>query len=266
MEWEKILKSELVIQLDKLGGYYNKMTFSGLSSKLELVMDKSIATSKTAQVHVDLLDIGFPVENIDARFTLAPHPGAVLPVLRVQKVKAQLLGGSAHTGSFELDFARDSNAFVVQLEHIGLSEIMQLEQQEGLEGSGILDGHIPVTLTHEGIAVADGELSARAPGGVIRYTPTQKVTALAQTNPSVNLVVDALSNFQYQVMKVNSDYKPKGDLNLRVHLEGKNPDWQKGQPLHLNLNLQENIPVLLRSLQLSDEISERVRKHYQKSP
>lgn len=266
VEWEKILKSKLAIQLDKLGGHFNKMTFSGLSSDLGLVMEKNIATSKTAQVHVDLLDVGFPVKNIDARFALTPHPGAVLPVVRVQKVNAQLLGGRAHTGSFELDFARDSNTFVVQLEHIGLNEIMQLEQQEGLDGTGLLDGQIPITLSHEGIAVADGQLSARAPGGVIRYTPTEKVTALAQSNPSVNLVVDALSNFQYQVMKVSSDYKPKGDLNLQVHLEGRNPDWQKGQPLHLNLNLQENIPTLLRSLQLSDEISERVRKHYQKSP
>jgi hypothetical protein len=31
----------------------------------------------------------------------------------------------------------------------------------------------------------------------------------------------------------------------------------------LNLNLEENILTLLRSLQMSDDISERVRKRYQ---
>lgn len=80
------------------------------------------------------------------------------------------------------------------------------------------------------------------------------------------MMVKALSNFQYQVLEVNSDYQAGGDLLLKVRLEGKNPDWQGGQPVNLNLNLQENIPALLRSLQLSDEISEKVRKHYQKTP
>jgi len=65
---------------------------------------------------------------------------------------------------------------------------------------------------------------------------------------------------------VRSDYKAKGDLELQVHLEGKNPEWQAGKPVHLNLSLQENIPTLLRSLQLGGEISERLRQHYQKSP
>jgi hypothetical protein len=79
------------------------------------------------------------------------------------------------------------------------------------------------------------------------------------------MIVDALSNFQYHILDVTSDYKPGGDLSLQVHLEGENPDWQSGQPIHLNLNLEENIPALLRSLQLSDEITNRVRKSYQKS-
>ena len=86
---------------------------------------------------------------------------------------------------------------------------------------------------------------------------------MAKSNASLDLVLKALSNFQYQVLDVISDYKAGGDLTLRVRLEGKNPDWQGGQPINLNLKLQENIPTLLRSLQLSDEISEKVKKRYQ---
>ena len=111
--------------------------------------------------------------------------------------------------------------------------------------------------------MSQGKLSAREPGGSIRYTPTAKVAALAQSNPSVNIVVKALSNFQYHLLDVKTDYQPGGELNLQVRLQGKNPDWQEGQPVHLNLNLEENILTLLRSLQMSDDISERVRKRYQ---
>jgi hypothetical protein len=182
----------------------------------------------------------------------------------VQKFDAAVLGGKVHSDPFEVDFARDTNAFVVQLEGLGLSDIMQLEQQEGLQGSGKLDGQIPVEITRDGIVVTQAKLAAREPGGHIQYIPTEKVAALAESNASVSMIVEALSNFQYHLMDVTSDYKTNGDLMMQVRLEGKNPGWQGGQPIHLNLNLQENIPTLLRSLQLSDELSEKVRKRYEK--
>lgn len=265
LQWHNMLKTNLVLDFDKLGGHYNKVAFRGLSGEIAMILDKAIATGRTAHVHVDMLDVGFPVENITMRFTLSPVAGSVLPVVRLQKFSAELLGGRAYTGPFALDFTRNKNAFVVQLEHIGLHEIMLLERQEGLEGSGLLDGSIPVTVSDKGIEVVHGRLAVRAPGGIIRYMPTPKVVGLAQVNPSVKIVVDALSNFHYQVMNVRGDYKTTGDLDLQVQLEGSNPEWQAGQPVHLNLNLQENIPALLRSLQLSGEISERLRQHYQKT-
>ena len=265
--WQKAivrqLEPQIFIKLNKLGGHYSNMIFAGLSGELALTYGEGVRTSKDAQLHIDVVDIGFPVEKIDVRFALAPLPKTVLPLVRVQSFNAQLLGGTARSGPFELNFGRDKNAFVVQLEQIGLNDIMKLEQQEGLEGSGVLDGQIPIEISSKDIFVTHGQLSARKPGGVIRYTPTPKVAALAQSNASVGMMVKALSNFRYQVLDVISNYKPGGDLTLQVRLEGKNPDWQRGQPVNLNLNLHENIPALLRSLQLSEDITERVRKRYQ---
>lgn len=264
--WQQAFDLQGVVQLDKLGGHYNQLAFAGLSGEVALANGEGLRTSKNAQLHVDVVDVGFPVEKMEVRFALAPQPKTVVPIVRVQQFAAQLLGGRVQSAPFELDFGRDKNTFVVQLERIGLNDIMKLEQQEGLQGSGMLDGQIPIEISSEGIVVTHGQLSARAPGGTIRYTPTVKVAALAQSNPSVSMIVKVLSNFQYQVLDVITDYKRGGDLTLQVHLEGNNPDWQAGQPVHLNLKLEENIPALLRSLQLSDDISERVRKRYQNIP
>ena len=265
--WQQVVDLQGIVQLEKLGGSYKQVTFAGLSGEvaLERIDSKGVGlrTSKNAQLRVDVVDVGFPVEKIAMQFALAPHPRTVVPLVRVQQINAQLLGGLARSGPFELDFGREKNTFVVQLEQIGLNEIMKLEQQQGLAGSGLLDGQIPIEISSAGIVVTQGQLTARAPGGSIRYTPTAKVAALAQSNPSVNIVVKALSNFQYHLLDVNTNYQPGGELNLQVRLQGKNPDWQEGQPVHLNLNLEENILTLLRSLQMSDDISERVRKRYQ---
>ncbi len=259
------LKPKLVLRLDKLGGLYKKITFMGLSTELNLENGAGFHTTKDAQLKLDFLDVGFPIENIDGNFRFAPDPKTQSYVVGVKKFTADLLGGKAQSEPFQLDFGQDKNLILVKLEHINLHNIMQLEQQASLQGTGVLDGRIPIEITRGNIEVAHGSLSARTPGGIIRYLPTEKVALMAKTNPSVKMVVDALSNFQYHVLEVTSDYKPTGDLNLQVHLEGENPGWQAGQPVHLNLNLEENVPALLRSLQLSGEITERVRKQYEKT-
>jgi hypothetical protein len=263
---QRALDQKLFLHLDKIGGRYKEVTFQGLSTEATLANGDVFHTTKEAQLSVDLLDVGFPIENIDVRFQLASDPKRREAIVRIQKFATELLGGRAHSEPFQFDFGRDKNQFMVQLEQISLNDIMKLEQQEGLQGTGVLDGQLPIEITREGIEVRHGQLSVRAPGGDIRYLPTEKVLTLAQANPSVKMIVEALSNFQYDVLDVISDYKPEGDLTLQIHLEGKNPDWQSGQPVHLNLNLEENIPALLRSLQLSDEITERVRKSYQNTP
>lgn len=259
----KSLNQRFFLQLENIGGRYKELAFIGLNGKVPLANGECFRTTKEAQLNLELLDVGFPIENIDVRFQLAPHPRTRQYIVQIEKFAADLLGGKARSEPFYLDFGREKNQFMMQLEGISLNDIMQLEQQEGLQGSGKLDGQVPIEITHAGIEVKQGQLSTRAPGGNIRYVPTEKVLLLAQRNESVKMVVDALSNFQYHVLDVTSDYQPDGDLILQVRLKGHNPDWQAGQPIHLNLNLEENIPMLLRSLQLSDEITERVRKRYQ---
>ncbi len=261
--WQQAFNAQIDLKLDKLDGNYDQLAFAGLSAELALDNGEGLHTNKDAILSLDLVDVGFPVEKVEVGFALVAQAKTPIPIVRVKSFSAELLGGRALSGPFEFDFVRDKNSLIVQLEQIGLNDIMKLEQQEGLQGSGRLNGQIPLQISKAGIVVTQGQLSAVAPGGEIRYTPTPKVAAMAKSNASLDTMLKALSNFQYQVLDISSDYKLNGDLVLKVRLQGKNPDWQAGRPINLNLNLQENIPTLLRSLQLSDEVSEQVRKRYQ---
>ena len=194
MTWQAGLDLQGTLQLDKLGGHYHQITFNGLNGELDLAYHDGWQTRQDAQLRVERVDVGFPVEQIDLRFALTPKPKVLLPVIKIQQFTAKLLGGRASAGPFDLDLGRDRNAFVVELEQLGLSDIMELEKQEGLEGK------IPIELSSQGIMVSEGKISARTPGGVIRYTPTAKVAAMAQSNQGISMIVKALSNFQYQTL------------------------------------------------------------------
>ena len=103
-----------------------------------------------------------------------------------------------------------------------------------------------------------GKLSAQPPYGVIQYSGDERVTALAKSNPNVELLLKALSDFHYDLLKAELDYAPDGQLLAKVRLQGNNPELEGGRPVHLNINLEENILTLLRSLQFADEISRKI--------
>ncbi len=75
--------------------------------------------------------------------------------------------------------------------------------------------------------------------------------------------MQALEIFHYDGLKVGVEYQTDGTLKLQTTLQENNPALQKGRPIHLNLNMQENIPALLQSLQVTHGIEEQIEKMVQ---
>ena len=48
-----------------------------------------------------------------------------------------------------------------------------------------------------------------------------------------------------------------------MRLHGQNPTIEKGRPIHFNINLEEDIPALLASLQLTDKVSGIIQQRIQ---
>jgi hypothetical protein len=202
------------------------------------------------------------IEDFTASAVLGASPLTRLPPLNINEAAATLLGGRVQTRGIRYDGRHDSQ-FAIDIAHLDLARVVALEQQQGIDASGLLDGSLPVTLTPRGLSIADGQLHARPPGGAIRYQGTDSVRNMAAANPNLKLVLNALGNYQYDKLNVGVDYAEAGDLVLQLALAGRNPDWNAGQPIHLNVSITENIPTLLRSLSLSEEISGKVEKRMQ---
>jgi hypothetical protein len=79
----------------------------------------------------------------------------------------------------------------------------------------------------------------------------------------MKLAADALDNFHYDVLRSGVDYREDGTLDLSLRLEGRNPSMNNGQPINFGISLEENIPQLLTSLQLTDRVSETIQRRVQ---
>ena len=83
---------------------------------------------------------------------------------------------------------------------------------------------------------------------------------LSESDRQLELVAQALNNFQYSLLRVGVKYGETGMLDLNARLEGRNPDLRSTPPIHFNLTVQEHIPTLLKSLRSVGDIHGTIEK------
>ena len=70
----------------------------------------------------------------------------------------------------------------------------------------------------------------------------------------------ALGNFHFDTLSSAVEYDSTGKLTFGVRLEGINPVSDPLQPVILNLNMENNIPQMLRSLQGTRQVEDIVNR------
>jgi hypothetical protein len=102
------------------------------------------------------------------------------------------------------------------------------------------------------ITIDKGRLENDDAGGFIRYKAGD-----AGTDDSVlGVATRALSNFEFESLRSDVTYSEHGDLLLGMRLEGVNPNLDPNQPVILNLNVENNIPEMLRSMRATRSIED----------
>ena len=242
--------SNTVIKFTDVAGFYERNLFTGMNGTLKLkgAIDNPKVMRQTFSF--EGFDVGVPVRDIE--FTI----GGTLDELHIQNLRAELLGGTVSQKDIIYRWKEPENRMNLRLEKIQLTEILKLET--GIFGEGELNGHLPISLLANGVEVEDGKIDA-VTHGIIRYQTDVPIDS-AVSNSGVTLALDALENFHYDVLDINANYSEAGDMLLKIALQGRNPDLKEKRPFHFNLQIRENIPALLKSLQLTQKISDSIDK------
>lgn len=257
------LKASATLKASGLGGIFDRTELTGLDANLALSLQGD-------RLHLAAPELTLKQANPGISFGPLSFRGAYEASLdqlgegrlHWQTAEVRALGGRLWLAPGVADLAANEQILSAHLRGLQLPLLLEAYPTEGLAGTGIIDGELQLHRSEAGLSIEKGALQAREPGGVLRFR-SAKMQALGQSNPAMRLVVEALDDFHYDLLTSDVLYATDGKLDLGLKLSGRNPALEGGRPVNLTVNLQEDIPALMTSLQLSDRVSETIRRRVQ---
>lgn len=242
-----------------LNGIINRSELNNMGLDFNAQLSGQSLTLHIPSLTIEQLDPGVPLTamQLDSLGYRASLDNLLGGIADWQHMQVQLLNGRVWLAAQQLDLSRRQKV-VLRLEGLELQELFRVYPAEGLAGNGIIDGQLPLHIERDAVYIEAGQLQARQPG-VLQFH-SEKIQALGRSNPAMQIVADALDDFHFNLLTSGLSYDQSGKLLLNVRLEGQNPNVEKGRPIHLNISLEEDIPALLASIQLSDQVSEIIQK------
>lgn len=257
-----LTKQQTELLLRDLSGIYDRTVFTGLTTGLKLFSEGAAWKLETGDLKLQQVNHGLvmgPLELNAVYQTRAPdwRKGQ----LDLKQAKLALFGGQVSAKPQKLDLTQDAKV-ALQLEKLQLAELLKQHPSADITGQGTLSGTLPLNIEQGKLTVAQGSVAALAPGGKIAYQ-SDKAQAMAQSNQGMKIVMQALQNFHFSVLSAGVSYSKEGQLLLALQLAGNNPDFEQGRAVNFTINLEENLPAMISSLQLSGQVSDLVKKRVQ---
>ena len=268
-----VLGGPLVAKINTVSGFAGETLFVGASTEIfaELAYSQeqefTLFTAQPTAFSVANIDSGFQFDNIRLDYLFALDPSSYN--FTVKAIRADFLGGEITIPTFTLAGSSQNlyqeQAIDVVLSGIDLGSIVSLANYPEVVVQGSVSGYLPLSLKQDEngstVTVSEGLISALKPGGSIRYTPLGGITS---GNQSIQLVNEALANYQFTTLDTTLELDEAGELSLGVVLSGSNPELNAGQAINLNVNINDNLRSLLQSLQASRKLTEELEQRLAK--
>jgi hypothetical protein len=179
--------------------------------------------------------------------------------LEIDAAQGGLLGGRFSIRPTVLDPASDQHRARMRFTGIDMESLLDIAEIDGATASGRLSGEIPLVVSGGGFSIDGGVLETDA-SGVLRYAPPTPPPALQGGGEGVSLMLEALKNFHYDLVRATIDGRSGEEWSAKLHIEGKNPDFMDGYPFVFNLNLSGKLDEIIRTGLQSYELPAQIGK------
>jgi len=255
LNWPEDHKSQPVdrihLRLNSVSATYGDIVAVGISSDLTLISSgEQWITENTRPVTIQRVDAGVPIDNLHFEVSLAYNQD-----LRLSGFSGELLKGALTADALVWNLNGAERHSELAFTGISLNTLAKEMESENFAASGLLDARLPITTDRQGITIENGTLDARAPGGRLRYYGAFSPSMLT-SNPQLKLIAGALEDYNYREIHGTINYPLSGDLKLNLKLTGRSEAVDANRDLVINLNLENNVPSMLKSLQASRNLTD----------
>jgi hypothetical protein len=174
-------------------------------------------------------------------------------IASLSNFSAGFFNGTVAIRHLDYDMAKEKGETTLQVNNIPLQKLLDLQGTKKIYATGNAGGSIPIKINGNFFEITDGGMKAEQSGQII-YATTPEERAAA--NQGLRTTYEALSNFLYVELVSSINMAPDGKSTITIQLKGTNPDFRNGQPIELNLNVQQNLLDLMRSLSISSNIEQ----------
>lgn len=257
-----LTKQHTELVLRDLSGIYDRTVFTGLTTTLKLFSQGMVWKVETGDLKLQQINHGLVMGplQLNAQYQTTA-PDWFKGQLDLKQLQLALFGGQVKAAQQQIDLSKDTKV-LLQMDKLQLAELLKQHPSADITGQGTLSGTLPLSIEQGKLTVAQGSVAALEPGGKIAYQ-SQKAQAMAASNQGMKIVMQALQNFHFSVLSAGVSYSKEGQLLLALKLEGNNPDFEQSRAVNFSINLEENLPAMITSLQLSGQVSELVKKRVQ---
>ncbi len=256
----ELVQLNLDLSANNLAGVAGKSIFSGLNGQHQLSLLSGVKSVTPEKVTLEKISFGPEVSNLKGELSFSQNKDRLN--INLENLSGNIFDGDITSKQISFIPSAKKNNLVLQINQINIEKVLQIYPQKNIQATGVLDGIIPLVFTSEGPLIEKSNLTARAPGGFIKYNSNE--TLGASTNNDLQFASKVLRNFHYNHLSADLDLNPDGKLQIELKINGRNPDLNFKQDVNVNLNIEENLPALLRSIQAISGIDSKIRKMLEK--
>jgi hypothetical protein len=210
--------------------------------------DGAVSLKSVGPVTADTLDIGTPITDLSLQVA------SDLYRWQLSDIQADLLGGSLRAPALDWPSPRPQPVVITRID---LEQVAALQNPPAVFLDGRVGGYVPLQLGTDFIVV-EGARLANEETLSLRIPPSSSVQSMASSNQAVKLALESLSVLTIPDFQAHMNMDRDGWLEAAVTIKGVNPQ-RNNLPVVFNYTHRENMLVLMRSLRIGDDITEKLR-------
>jgi hypothetical protein len=228
--------------------------FHGVNAAVRIDGPWPVSVPAGQSLWMERVDFGLELHNGLVRYGLRPDK-----TLHIERAEWEFAGGRIHTAG-RLDLKAEEQKLVLEVEDVDLAQLLSLVPLDGLSGEGRVGGRLPLVRRGEVLEIRGASLSGDAAGGWLRYEPAGKVAGLAPDQRGILVMLSAFENLRWESLELAMSGDTQGIVEIRLHVRGRNPEYQSGRPVEFNLNVESRLADLLRKEAASYRIPAEIER------